>query len=128
NYYNYLADNEPASLYKYDELGIEYDTFWWEKTNRIVIWKNSIELIRLTPVFGLGTGDVQDELIKVYKKNKELWRMQFFNSHNQYIDYWLRYGIVGLTIFAFMLIYVFRYSYKRSNFLYFAFLLSFCLC
>lgn len=128
NYYNYLVDNKPSSLYKYDELGIEYDTFWWEKTNRIVIWKNSIELIGQTPVFGLGTGDVQDELIKVYKQNKELWRMQFFNSHNQYIDYWLRYGIIGLIIFTLMLLYVFRSAYKESNFLYFAFLLSFCLC
>ena len=127
NYYNYLKGEELEDYYEYDKLAVAYDTFWFRKTNRIVIWKNSIELIEQSPWIGFGTGDVEDELIATYKKNKELWRMQFFNSHNQYFDYQLRYGILGSLVLIFLLVYLFRFAWTHNDYLYIAFLLIFVL-
>jgi len=129
NYYNYLNDRELKNYYSYNDLSIEYSTFWFEKTNRIVIWRNCFELIKSSPVVGVGTGDVQDELTKVYVKNKELWRMQFFNSHNQYIDYWLRYGILGLLLLIIIIVFYFYNAIIINNdYLYLSFFILICLC
>ncbi len=128
NYYNYFRGEDLKQYYSYDDLSVDYDTFWWEKTNRIVIWKNSIELMKDSPLIGFGTGDVQDELTKVYKKNKELWRMQFFNSHNQYLDYQLRYGILGIGFLLFMLFFYFRKAVISSDYLYASFIILVSLC
>ncbi len=127
DYYNYLKGEELKNYYEYDKLAVAYDTFWFRKTNRIVIWKNSLELIQQSPLIGFGTGDVEDELIATYKKNKELWRMQFFNSHNQYLDYQLRYGIPGLLVLIFLLVYLFRFAWTQNDYLYLSFLLIFIL-
>jgi O-antigen ligase len=128
NYYNYFKGNDLKNYYSYDDLSIEYDTFWWEKTNRIVIWRNSLELMSLSPIIGFGTGDVQDDLTEMYKKNKELWRMQFFNTHNQYLDYQLRYGVLGTALLVFSLSFYFNKAYRGSDYLYLSFILLFTLC
>ncbi|WP_299315641.1 O-antigen ligase family protein [uncultured Aquimarina sp.] len=128
NYYNYFLGNELKPFYSYKEFSVNYDTFWWEKTNRIVIWKNSFELMKRSPIIGFGTGDVQDKLTEVYKENKELWRMQFFNSHNQYIDYQLRYGVLGVGLLFYMLYFYFRRAIVNSDYLYVSFIILVSLC
>jgi O-antigen ligase len=35
---------------------------WGEKQVRYLIWSSALELIRMHPIMGVGTGDVQDEL------------------------------------------------------------------
>ncbi|MBT8223556.1 MAG: O-antigen ligase family protein, partial [Eudoraea sp.] len=122
DYYNFLSGKQLTDFYSYDELEVEYDKFWFEKTNRIVIWQNSIELAKAKPWIGYGTGDVQDKLIEVYQKNKELWRMQFFNSHNQFLDYQLRYGVLGALLLVVYLGYFFIYAWQNADYLYLSFI------
>ena len=128
NYYNYINGKELQDYYFYNDLSITYDTYWFEKTNRIVIWKNCIELIKASPLYGYGTGDVQDELVKTYKKNNELWRMQFFNTHNQYLDYQLRYGIIGTILLILVLGYYAHKALMSADYFYLSFIILIILC
>ena len=69
-----------------------------ESTNeRIVIWRSSIHIIKENLFFGVGTGDVKDELINNYKKiNFRLGVERKFNAHNQFIETTIGLGLIGL--------------------------------
>jgi O-antigen ligase len=58
-------------------------------------------------LFGVGPGNVQNELNKCYAsytyKNYDDYTNVEYNSHNQYLDIWLKYGIFGLIFFMFFL-------------------------
>ena len=66
---------------------------------RILMWETSLELIKENPIWGVGTGDIKDELKKrnLEKKYQGVARKNF-NSHNQYLNTQLALGIFG-TIF-----------------------------
>jgi len=50
-----------------------------------------------------------------------------FNLHNQYLEYFLKFGLIGLLYFLTILFLSFRKAIKEKNKLYFSFLLIFCL-
>lgn len=66
-------------------------------------------------LFGVGPGNVQNELNKCYAsytyKNYDDYTNVEYNSHNQYLDIWLKYGIFGLIFFLFFLF----WGIKNSN-------------
>ena len=53
---------------------------------------------------GYGLGDVKNELKKCYEEN-ELFSNpnEYYNSHNQYVSYYLTSGIFGLLTLVFFL-------------------------
>src|SRR5690606_26196847 len=56
-------------------------------------WKNSFP-------FGFGTGDTQPYLNHLYKENTFLTGTKYgLNAHNQYLQEYLKTGILGLTVF-----------------------------
>ena len=54
-------------------------------------------------LFGVGPGNVQKKLDNCYSgytyKNYDDYSKIEYNSHNQYLDIWLKYGIFGLILF-----------------------------
>lgn len=66
-------------------------------------------------LLGVGPGNVQNELNKCYAsytyKNYDDYSNIEYNSHNQYLDIWLKYGIFGLIFFLFFLC----WGIKNSN-------------
>jgi hypothetical protein len=64
------------------------------------------EIIKNHFWFGVGTGDVQKEFNKIYESNhKDIpvhWRRR---AHNQFLTFWISFGLIGLaiTLFAFFL-------------------------
>ncbi|KZS41440.1 hypothetical protein AWE51_22315 [Aquimarina aggregata] len=90
--------------------------------NRITETKNTVEhrmlisylafsIIKENPIFGVGTGDYKQELLKKYKLiNFKAGVKSVFNTHNQYIEEYLKVGFLGgITILG--LIFIF---YKLS--------------
>jgi len=68
-------------------------------------------------LFGNGVGDIQSSLNEQYvisdlKKPLELE----YNSHNQYIEYFVGYGIIGLTLFLYIFYYYGRFFVRYNNF------------
>lgn len=90
---------------------------------RILIWKSAFEVIKANPVFGVGTGDVKQELRKVYKEKKiEGAYEDHLNAHNQYIQTTVALGIVGLLVLLLSLLLPAVFSFRGNSLLYLLFI------
>lgn len=113
-----------------DKERFEYDDPFTGVTLRLVAWKFvSKKFIENENVFiGVGTGDARDFINRVYKdRNMDAAGYTNFNMHNQYFDYILKFGLIGLLYFLTILFLSFKKAIKEQNGLYFSFLLIFCI-
>jgi O-antigen ligase len=93
---------------------------------RIVIWKSSLDIISAHPLFGVGTGDVKDELLKKYNENNiQSAFEQKLNSHNQYFQTFIALGLAGFLILVSLLFCPAWLSFRQGDYIYFFFLLVF---
>lgn len=74
-------------------------------------------------LFGLGLGSVQKELNQCYDsftyRNYDDFLVKKYNSHNQYLNAWMTYGVFGL----FLLLFYLGYSFYGTNTLHKSFLI-----
>jgi len=95
-------------------------------SDRISIWKASSEIIRKHMLYGVGTGDVKDELLKEYKiENVTEGFQKKLNAHNQYVQTFVALGIIGFLLLLGMLVLPAWMSIRLEHYLYFSFLLIF---
>jgi hypothetical protein len=91
---------------------------------RLEFWKTAIYIIGDHPVFGVGTGDIQDSFNSKYiETNTQLdvvWRLR---CHNQYLAICVAFGCVGLLFFMFYLLYPAIVLRKDIHYLYWPFFL-----
>lgn len=90
---------------------------------RLNLWKNSIELIGRNLLFGVGTGDLKEELVKIYKENNYQYGVQKRASpHNQFLHIGIILGLCGiLFLFIYFLLPLFL-ALKKHDWLYVLFL------
>lgn len=71
---------------------------------RVSIWKSALELSRQSPYIGFGAADAKQRLFEFYKESNQKFLYKYkFPVHNQFIDYLIKYGIIGvLLILVFM--------------------------
>jgi O-antigen ligase len=96
-------------------------------SSRLLIWQSSKSVLAENLVIGVGTGDIKEELIKQYKKVNFLHGVENENNcHNQYLQFFILFGIGGGLVFLASLIYPTYISIKYSNtiYLYFIFLIA----
>jgi O-antigen ligase len=93
---------------------------------RLIFWKCSVELIKENVFFGVGIGDLYEELSACYA-NIGLPRLNGFNCHNQYLQIWLSLGIVGFATFISLLILHFKRAFESKDSMYLAFFVVICL-
>ncbi|WP_375235286.1 O-antigen ligase family protein [Winogradskyella sp.] len=95
-----------------------------QNISRLDIYQASFDVIEKNLLFGVGTGDAKKELINSYKEKKlyKLYRNQFFNTHNQYLHYFLSGGLFSFLFFIVTFIYLLFLSIKSSDHLFFSFL------
>ena len=73
---------------------------------RIEYSRGSLKLIAQNFWFGVGTGDIEDALIRTYKAmNSELRSEYMFHAHNQYFAIFITFGVFGFIWFIIALIY-----------------------
>lgn len=142
-----LSDDEIAAIengttnYKYmnqSGLGSRWRELVWEYTTyqhgenpsghtlsmRLEFWKIASYIIYEHPVFGVGTGDIQDAYNTMYEEvqtqlSKE-WRLR---CHNQYLAITVAFGFTGLLIFIIYLFYPAITLRKQLHYLYWPFFL-----
>jgi O-antigen ligase len=75
----------------------------WNGANiRLAVWSCGWEVIRQHPVFGVQLGDKVAELMKVYKaRHFDFAYESRRNMHNNYLDIWAAFGLLGLLIFLY---------------------------
>lgn len=76
---------------------------------RILLWNEAIEVSKENYFFGLGLGDVEDELNTRFEK-KKLVHLIGLNVHNQYLQALIEFGLIGLILILLMLYYLYKYS------------------
>ncbi len=84
---------------------------------RMVLWNNTLDLIRARPFFGYGTGSFQ----KAYQSKIEkepTWKHDITHDpHNQFLKITTEQGLVGLVVFLGMILSAF---WQRPSFTYYS--------
>jgi len=80
---------------------------------RFVYFRNAVNVIKTHFWLGTGTGDVQDEIKKMYVKNKEpLQERWMLRAHNQFATIWLAFGVFG---FIYFIMFLFLPAFLEKN-------------
>lgn len=88
---------------------------------RASMWSTSLELILEKPIIGYGVGSEKRVLHeKNIAKKKDI---PVFHSHNQFLSIALQYGILGLLIFVFILVFIFWKSIHHIHYILISFIL-----
>ena len=91
---------------------------------RMLVWSAANSVIAEHFLFGVGTGDVKDELMKEYEKKGISNAMEHrLNAHNQYYQVFISLGLAGFLSFLACLLLPLRQSIIRKQFVYFVFLI-----
>ncbi|WP_350286767.1 O-antigen ligase family protein [uncultured Croceitalea sp.] len=129
NYMKIVNNENAIDVYDYDKVGLKSNLENWEKTNRLHIWKTSIETLKGNWLFGSGTGDIDDEMYEAYKKLNKTYFLKYpANTHNQYLDYFIRYGILGFLIIILSFGFYFFMAIKHNQHVYLGFLVLVAMC
>ena len=87
---------------------------------RYDIWKFSTQIFKEEKpyVFGIGTFRTQELLVSKYQlmpieKRKNWFMERNFNTHNQYLDILISFGLIGLLVFLFLLKEIMVLCYKN---------------
>lgn len=76
-----------------------------------------------SPIFGIGSGDIQDGFERYYvKSNSKLNPENRLRTHNQIFTYFITFGILGGSIFISALFFSFQLFFKTNNLLAFLFM------
>lgn len=83
---------------------------------RIQAWESVIELIKTNPIFGTGTGDVKDELVKMYQTKgfDEIFVLRL-NAHNQFLQSFAALGILGFILLVLTIASATLNAFKSKN-------------
>lgn len=85
------------------------------KSTYIIAWNNL--------PFGVGTGDIKDEITKYYEsKGSKSIKTRYLNAHNQYIQSAIALGIPGFVMMLILIITGFYTAYRKRNILFFLFI------
>ncbi|WP_188458242.1 O-antigen ligase family protein [Psychroflexus planctonicus] len=89
-----------------------------KQDSRLARWKVAIDLIKERPFLGYGAGTEKSHLVQKYKENEmNIAAENQYGAHNQFLSYFLEFGIIGILYFAFFLFINIFYSLKAKHFL-----------
>ncbi len=91
---------------------------------RIMIWWYSFEITNEHFLWGVGTGDIKDQLLIKYNEKDMVNAFKLeLNAHNQYLQTMITLGIIGLIVLLLNLILPALYSMEQKHYLYLVFLI-----
>jgi hypothetical protein len=89
--------------YMYSKTG---DPSYQSFSQRLEFARAAITIIKENPWFGVGAGNWKEEFRKTFEKsNSKLDKELYASSHNQYLNYMVKFGIPGFLIIMFLLVY-----------------------
>lgn len=85
---------------------------------RLLLWGNSIELIKQKPIIGHGLGSYQNKTIPLESKQRIAWRISKY-PHNDFLQTYAETGIIGFLSLLILLILVglksLRLAFSKNN-------------
>lgn len=85
-------------------------------TARLLMWNASYEVWKMHPFFGVGTGDVNDELEEWNqdRANRGVAESRL-NAHNQFLNFSVQFGIVGVLVLTMVFILLFYWAIQFND-------------
>src|SRR6185437_5417851 len=119
--WNYI----PKIKERFSDITLSSGSFY--SSQRIATLNCSSELIKENWLLGVGTGDDYDLLNNCYEQMGQQ-KFEGLDTHNQYFDFLLTFGIGGLLVFLTSLLVPLYNAIKEKQILYILFLLHFMIC
>ncbi len=114
-----LIISNPLTTYRYKDIFSMEQTLSDGNISsvglRIKLWSSAWKIARNSPFLGMGTGDGQDSLNDVYRKQGYDETFIGLNTHNQYLQILVEIGLLGLTVITAIILISFQYSIKHKN-------------
>ena len=83
---------------------------------RVSIWKSALELSKTKPWIGFGAADSKRELVNYYQITNQNFLTKYkFPVHNQYLDFILKFGVLGLLTALFYIGYIGYLGFKLKH-------------
>jgi len=96
-----------SSVYYFFQTRKDYSWQWQESSvERRTVWQASVEELMTNYHFitGIGTGDESDAIFAQIQPYNPVLADKKLNAHNQYLAFWIRFGIPGLMLIIFLVI------------------------
>ncbi|CAN0586844.1 unnamed protein product, partial [Ectocarpus sp. 12 AP-2014] len=101
-------------VFKFNQKG----NFYSGINLRLEVWKSGIEASKENLFFGSGKAKGNILLLEEYKnKNLEIPLRDKYHVHNQYLQTFLNYGLIGLTTLVSIFFWLLVLMYRRRNYL-----------
>ena len=85
---------------------------------RFEYWKAGLTLATSNWLIGVGSGDVQDAFNQHYEiSNSPLTEENRRRAHNQFLTYWISFGVIGFALFIGLLILFIRFNFQHKSLL-----------
>jgi O-antigen ligase len=85
---------------------------------RIEHLKAGSNIYQKNPIFGIGSGDIQDEFDRYYEAtNSKLLPENRLRTHNQIFTYFITFGLVGGLLFLSIFFLAYKHFFKTKNLL-----------
>lgn len=122
---------EGKGLKRIDELKFELQRYLLGESpsgnsllQRFEYWKTAWYIIQNNIWFGVGTGDVQNEFDLAYEALDSPLEKDFrHRSHNQFLTFWVSFGIGGFLVFTALWLLLFKQVVHQGNWLKLCFVL-----
>lgn len=97
---------------------------------RQIIWYIDTHLWQQHWLTGTGPGQLEYALAKQYYGLSMLLKtpLNYYNTHNEYLNIWLSFGVIGFILFVFILLYQLRFALKGKDPLYISLLIILLIC
>ena len=116
----YLLDSHRITTF-FDRYGKNVST---ALDDRAKLWSGVMEAIKMAPVVGAGTGAEQSLINKGYEKVGYTEGIEnSYNAHNQYLQFWVRNGLLELACFLVLLVFLFVQALKLRSLTFLIFLM-----
>ena len=96
-----------------------FEQIFESKETRISRWESTLKIVQRNILWGTGTGSSEKKLVEQYNKDNLTYSAtEKYNTHNQYLDFLLKFGLLGFIIFLFYLYYLLKTAIRNKDFVY----------
>ncbi|WP_186434419.1 O-antigen ligase family protein [Lutibacter sp. Hel_I_33_5] len=109
--------NIEKNIYNHQVFTFDYD----DKTSnslelRLIKWYCAIKIVKENILVGVGSGDYQIKLNEKYEEIDFKKGMVYkYNTHNQFLEEFVKFGIIGGVFFLFFLMFLFYTAFIKKN-------------
>ena len=109
--------NFEKNIYNHQVFTFGYDSATSNTLEmRLIKWYCAWEIIKEHPITGVGTGDYNQALIEKYNEIDFKKGMVYkYNTHNQFIEEFLKFGVLGGLFFLLFIGFIFYQAIRSKN-------------